>query len=526
MASTGSLSYRKLLLALGACLTVLVLYPDDRSRLLLQRTAWLAGWTAVLATPCGCLFAWIVTRTNVPARRALLATMYLGMTIPLYLHATVWEAGFGQLGWYSLLRFGFGGHVPLTGWLGALWVHTIAAIPWVALLGAGFLRLSDDDLETAARIDASTWQMLRFLSIRQLAPAATITALWVFVWVAGEMTVTDIFGMRTYAEEIYTGFALDDGQSTGTAPLSQIATLALVAALALVAWQLVTHVLPMLELNDPARRQSFLDLGRWRWPSLAFATALVFFIVVVPVINLVAKAGWHVRWVGENRHVSWSAAQALRMTTGSLGEFRREFGWSLAITQLSSLATLVLAACMAYRATRRVRPSWFVLTIVVICLALPGPLVGVLITRLFSALPGPFFEYLYSRTVFAPCLALSIKSLPLVFGLLWCGIRATPVEMIESSQLAGAGIWSQLTQVVVPSRIGWLLFVFLTGVLLNLGDLAASILVVPPGVSTLAIQIFGLVHYGVEDRLSGLCLASMMVFWGLGGLCWWFWPRP
>ena len=44
------------------------------------------------------------------------------------------------------------------------------------------------------------------------------------------------------------------------------------------------------------------------------------------------------------------------------------------------------------------------------------------------------------------------------------------------------------------------------------GELTASILVVPPGVTTLAIRIFGLVHYGVEDRLAALWLWSIVAF--------------
>ena len=48
---------------------------------------------------------------------------------------------------------------------------------------------------------------------------------------------------------------------------------------------------------------------------------------------------------------------------------------------------------------------------------------------------------------------------------------------------------------------------FLLSLAVGLGDLAASILVVPPGVATLSIHIFSLLHYGVEDQVAGICLA-------------------
>ena len=53
---------------------------------------------------------------------------------------------------------------------------------------------------------------------------------------------------------------------------------------------------------------------------------------------------------------------------------------------------------------------------------------------------------------------------------------------------------------------------FLVSLAVALGDLAASILVVPPGVQTLSIHIFGLLHYGVEDQVAGICLALLALF--------------
>ena len=46
------------------------------------------------------------------------------------------------------------------------------------------------------------------------------------------------------------------------------------------------------------------------------------------------------------------------------------------------------------------------------------------------------------------------------------------------------------------------------------GELPASLLLVPPGVATLPITIFGLLHYGVDDRIAGIAL----VLFGMTGL--------
>jgi iron(III) transport system permease protein len=66
-------------------------------------------------------------------------------------------------------------------------------------------------------------------------------------------------------------------------------------------------------------------------------------------------------------------------------------------------------------------------------------------------------------------------------------------------------------------RVRWraLALAWLLAMVVAVGDLAASILVVPPGVTTLSIRIFGLLHYGVEDQVAGICLALAVLVGGV-----------
>jgi iron(III) transport system permease protein len=220
-------------------------------------------------------------------------------------------------------------------------------------------------------------------------------------------------------------------------------------------------------------------------------------------------------------HFSWSLAKAWRLTARCPWQFRFEFGWSLAIAQLSAGVGLLIATPLAFWATRSRIAAMIAFTLTAICLALPGPVVGLGIVRFFTALPGSLAEYLYSRTLAAPVLALSIKCFPLTMGIVWSGLRRAEREMFDTARLAGASPWQQLVKLALPTRSALLLCAFLASVVFNLGDLAASILVVPPGVSTLAIRVFGLIHYGVEDRLAALCLATMGILFLFGVLVVW-----
>ena len=79
--------------------------------------------------------------------------------------------------------------------------------------------------------------------------------------------------------------------------------------------------------------------------------------------------------------------------------------------------------------------------------------------------------------------------------------------MLDSAATEGCDSWGQLGRIVLPQRLPALGVAWLIGLALALGDLTATVLVVPPGVETLSIHVFNLVHYGVEDQVAGICLA-------------------
>ena len=94
-------------------------------------------------------------------------------------------------------------------------------------------------------------------------------------------------------------------------------------------------------------------------------------------------------------------------------------------------------------------------------------------------------------------------------------------EMLECAAVDGAGPVGRLCRIALPCRLGALAVAWLVALAIGLGDLAASVLVMPPGVTTLSIHIFNLLHYGVEDRVAGICLALMALFAAVvAGIAW------
>jgi iron(III) transport system permease protein len=196
---------------------------------------------------------------------------------------------------------------------------------------------------------------------------------------------------------------------------------------------------------------------------------------------------------------------------GSPWNYGSEFGWSLAIGSLAATSAVLMGVLLAWLA-RRGRAAFVLLAGLAACLAIPGPLLGVGIIWAFNRPELPWLADLYDYSILAPWAALTLRALPLASLMLWHALRSVPEETLEAALLDGAGWWTRLLLIALPQRWAALLLAWLVAFAVTLADLAASILVVPPGVMTLPIQIFSKLHYGQEDDVAGICLALILLF--------------
>src|SRR5688572_17758680 len=103
--------------------------------MVLINSAMLAAGAVGIALPLGTLLAVLLTRYNLPGRRTAIACLGVLLFLPLYVQLSGWDAALGKLGWYAL-RYGSMAEPFLAGMRGAIFVHGLAAIPWVAMIVA------------------------------------------------------------------------------------------------------------------------------------------------------------------------------------------------------------------------------------------------------------------------------------------------------------------------------------------------------------------------------------------------------
>src|SRR5205814_505656 len=157
----------------------------------------------------------------------------------------------------------------------------------VLVAGVGLCAV-EPELEESAVLDFGPWRVLTHVTLRRAIGAVAAAALAVAVLTAGDMTVTDLLQVRTYAEEAYLQYVL----------WGNPADAAVVALLPLLVFGLlILMVGQALARLDPARLVSSLAsarawrLGAWRIPSGLVLVALVGNVVAFPLYSLLWRAG-------------------------------------------------------------------------------------------------------------------------------------------------------------------------------------------------------------------------------------------
>lgn len=508
------------LLGLAACLFA----AGERLRGLLLNTALLVGGTWLVSLPLGAVVAVAVAKTNVPGRKVVERLFVALLFLPLYVLAAAWQAALGQGGWFVPA-----GTNLLQGWSGAIWIHGMAAVPWVVLFVTAALKNVPRELEEESLQDTTPGRVLWNVSLRRSCYSLFAAALWIAVLCAGEITVTDFYQIRTFAEEVYTTTSV--GTMPQTAAVEDLAELAdrdlwigtlAVFSLVVLALTALWRWLPTVDFASPQEGNVWRTSAATRTATVGvwLLTALV---VGVPLVALTGKAGMESAGEGETVTRRWSPTKAAALTVTSPYEHRRELGWTCAISGLAALSATAVGLCLAWSMRTRLVPSGPTALLLAGAFAIPGPLLGLWTIHLLNHPDDSWWAWLtmlYDRTILAPVLVQFARALPLAVLVLSAQLATVPQDLLDGATSEGAGWWRRLWNVALPMRWHAVVAAACMSLIVAVSDLAATLLVTPPGVSTLSIRVAGLLHYGADDRLSALCLMLALTLGTLASVAW------
>jgi iron(III) transport system permease protein len=422
-------------------------------------------------------------------------------------------------------------HEPwLDGWRAAIWVHALASVPWVVVIVGAGLHTVEAEFEEDAATLIPPLLVIWHVTLRRAAPALIVACIWVAIVAAVEISATDFFQVRTFAEEVYTQAALgtfglidplatDDSAQPFRASGLWLGVL-LSTLLALVAIVSAGKFFSQLT-ETPHRTYWIWRLRRWRGPTTLALVIVLSLVAGLPLANLVYKAGIFVAATPAGHVRSWSAAKVAERIVWAPAEYAGELMLSARVGAVAASSALAIALPLAWSMRLARKPPRLRLLGLALCLTIPGPLLGLAAIHLLNQPPDSpvaALAVLYDSN-FAPCLVQTIRALPLVALIIWPALASVPQTLLDAAALEGAGRWGQLLRIAVPLRWPALAAAWLVGLAIAVGELAATVLVVPPQQSTLiSVRIFQLLHYGVDDRMAAICLVMIAGIAALTGI--------
>ncbi len=487
----------------------------------LKMSIMIAACVTVTCTFVGTLFAWLVTRTDLPFKQ----TMKVLFTVPFMLPAFI-----GALAWKMLLspRAGYINQIWMAitgtrhalfnvyGFWGIVVIETMYLFPFVFIQVSGALERMDPTLEESARISgAGLFTITRKITIPLIMPAVVAGALLVCLYSLSHFGTPAILGTEVGIYTIPTMIYELIHQSAGSFAAIRAATvlsvvLVLSAAVILYAQNKVIKSGRFQIIAGKSVRPSVLKLRGLRMPLFIFCCIYLLITVVMPTVTIFL--------VGFLK--TYGLPVALENMT--FENFRYVlFEWkltkdaiwnSLYLSLSAAFVTMIAGGIISYVLVKmKVRGKWFLEFLGLLPFSLPGTVIALGVILTWS---GRFGVNIYNTAwiifvaYIARYMAFSLKSNS-------AALEQVHDSLVEASRASGATPWQALRDIVIPLIRPGMVAAFFLIFLPALRELTTSVLLYGPTTRTIGVAIYTLNEDG--ETVYACALAGVALLLIVGG---------
>ncbi len=483
----------------------------DNYRVLLN-TLGIGAAVAALSAAIGVPMAWLVSRSDMPGRRAVWTLVNVAYATPPFLTAIAYVMLLGpNAGLINrALRAALGAAAPpfdIFSVGGMVFVITLHVFPFVFLMVAGALESLDPALEQSARIlGAGRLRTLGFVTLPMVRPAILAGALLAFVDSLSLFGPQAILGVpariHTIPTRIYTLFSYPPRFGLASALAM---SLVVVTALSLWLQRRFLGRRSFVTVTGKGTAVERVPLGAARLPAL-LGCSLVFLAAVVLPYGLLLGVSLSRQWAT----VLESGSLTLRNYAYVLFEFsltRHSIWNSLWLATGAATAAMAVGLLIAYLDLRTAfvgRRALDALSLVP--LGLPGIVLSVGLIQAWIRPPLVLYG-----TAWILLVAYVARFVPFAVRAADTSLRQLDPALEEAARVTGASWLTSLAAVTVPLMkrglfSGWLL-IFVPA----LRELSASVLLFTSGTETLAVSIFTLYEEGYFEAVCALAVVTLTI---------------
>ncbi len=430
-----------------------------RNRALLARlvpdTLVAVAGTVILASALAFALAWLVERTDLPARGAAYVLVLFPLLIPTNILAVAWIYLMGpNAGWLNLaIRSGLGlsgsGPINIFSMGGLILCQSLALTPYLFVLLLATLRSMNPALEEASATSGATaLTTFRRVTAPVLMPGILAPIILAAIIALEQFELPLMIGLparlNIFSYRIYYELNPSDGLPNygAAAAVSFVFLLAAIILLALYN-RAIRHAEKFTTITGKAYRQKRLALGRWRLPALALVVFYTALAAVLPALVLfwTSLYGFTPPAFDQLGHASLAAYRNLFADARFWLGLRN----TIVIATLSALIVTLLGAALGLiivRTQLRWRSAADVLSF--LSIGIPSVIVGLAVMVLFLSFPVGLYGTVWIVLI-ACCYRLATTTRTARAGLM----QIHP-ELEEASAASGAGWLATQVRITLP----------------------------------------------------------------------------
>src|SRR5215213_2539061 len=462
------------------------LFTEPRRRNLLLTSGLLGGGTAIVATILGTPLGLLLARSALPAKRLLRMSLVVPLVVPPYVIALAWVLLTGPAG----LLATFLGQDLLSSWtyslIGAVVVLGLAFYPLSMLATEAAARRVDARLEESALLAANPRRVLWRITLPLIGPTVAAAGLIVFVLALSEFGVPALLRVRVFTTEAFTAFAAFYDFGAGVALCAPLLVVALI----------VSMVIKFIIGERLLVTTRSLQLGLPLTFSRPFQTAVLIGIaVVICASTLLPLAALLFETTGFNRIASAVSTSGHAMAN------------SLWLAFVGATLIVALAVVLGYgRARTRSRVRTFFDPAFILLFAVPSTVVGIGIIGLWNR-DGVMGHVYSSQWIIV--VAYIARFAPVAALMLAAGVRQISTSSEHAAEIAGVSWTRTFASIVLPQLRNGLAATWVVSFIFCFGELGATILVAPPGESTLPVRVYTLIANTPSSEVASLALMQV-----------------
>ncbi|MDF1617796.1 ABC transporter permease [Petrocella sp. FN5] len=393
--------------------------------------------------------------------------------VPAYIHA---------LAWMDLLNA-----IGIRGQVASILVMVMSLLPLGIMMSLFGLILAEDSMVEMGQLYTKDKCVLIKIIFPMAKPALVVGFAMSFVWTIQDYSIPSLFFVNTYALEIFSKYS-----STNQPILPFIISLPMMLITLFILWVFIRRNKTIFSglRKGLAKRAMPLSLPIWMVFLQFIALSFVMVQIIVPVLSLTVKV------------------QTLDNLWTSLYLAYDEVVFTIILGVMTATVSVILATLLVSKVMRMDKNIKTIIGMLLLLpLAIPAPTVGIGLNFVFGRAS---MSFIYG-TLWMPVFANIIRFLSFACMVMMAQHMRLDQSMLESAKIFQKNRFHGFYKVYVPMLSPGFLASFFLVFILTIGELSATLIVVPAGTSTITMRIYNYLHYGSSHLVAGLCLIILSI---------------